>query len=260
MKVIKKELSSELKYVNVYPIADIHIGSKHFQRNILEMHLNAIKKDPNGVLILNGDLVNNSIKTSIGDIYEETMNPEQQIDLLVELFMPLKDKIIGVVSGNHEARTYRITGINILKNFCYRLGIIDLYSDIAHATFLSFGKSRERENVKNTYVIYNSHGRGGGKMIGSKANRVHNLAGILPNADLYIHSHTHAPITFKDSYVSCDTRNKGISIKNRLFVNTNAYEGFGGYGEVIGLAPSNHDFIKITLSYDKRKKYLKATL
>lgn len=260
MKVIKKELSNELEFVNIYPLADLHIGSKFFKRKILELHLNTIKNDPNGLLILNGDLVNNSIKTSIGDIYEETMNPEEQIDLLVELFEPLKDKIIGVIGGNHEVRTYKQTGISILKNFCYRLGLIDVYSNVSNLTFLSFGKSRDRDNVKNTFTIYNSHGRGGGKMIGSKANRVHNLSSIVPNADLYIHSHTHAPITFKDSYVSADSRNKGFSIQDRLFVNTNAYEGFGGYGEVIGLSPSNHDMIKIELSYSKRKKYCKATL
>jgi len=260
MKVIKKELSNELSYVNIYPLADLHIGSKHFKRKILEEDLEVIKNDPNGLLILNGDLVNNSIKISIGDIYEEKLNPEEQIDLLVELFEPLKDKIIGVVPGNHCARTYRLTGINILKNFCYRLGLIDVYSNISNLTFLSFGKSRGRDNVKHTFTIYNSHGSGGGKMIGSKANRVHNLSNIVPNADLYIHSHTHAPITFKDSYVSADTRNKGVSIQNRLFVNTNAYEGFGGYGEVIGLAPSNHDMVKIELSYNGKNKYCKATL
>jgi|LGOV01.1.fsa_nt_gb hypothetical protein len=260
MKIIKREFGSEFEHMNIYPIADLHIGSKHFKRKRLEMDLEVIKSDPNGLLILNGDLVNNSIKTSIGDIYEETLNPEEQIDLLVELFEPLKDKIIGVVSGNHEDRTYKITGISVLKNFCYRLGIIDVYSNISNMTFLSFGKSKGRDTVKQTFTIYNVHGRGGGKLIGSKANRVHNLSSIAPTADLYIHSHTHAPITFKDSYVLTDTRNKGVSIQDRLYVNTNAYEGFGGYGEVIGLAPSNHDMIKVRLSYDKKRKYLNATL
>ena len=92
------------------------------------------------------------------------------------------------------------------------------------------------------------------------ATDLHNLASIIPTADVYIHSHTHAPITFKDSYVITDTRNKGVSIQHRLFVNTNAYEGFGGYGEVIGLAPSNHDMIKIELSYNWKSKICRATL
>ena len=260
MNVIRKELGNDLEYVNLYPLADLHIGSKFFKRKELEKHLEVINSDPNGLIILNGDLVNNTVKNSVGDIYEEVLNPEEQIDLLVELFEPLKDKIIGVVTGNHEARTYRETGISILKNFCYRLGLIDVYSSISNVTFLSFGKSKGRDTVKQTFTIYNSHGRGGGKLIGSKANRTHNLATIMPTADLFIHSHTHAPITFKDSYVMADTRNKGVSIQNRLFVNTNAYEGFGGYGEVIGLAPSNHDNVMVKLSYTKKGKFLKATL
>ena len=260
MKVIRKELSNELEYVNLYPLADLHIGSKYFKKELLKEHLETIKNDPNGYIILNGDLVNNSTKTSVGDIYEEVLNPEEQIDLLVELFEPLKDKIIGVMTGNHEARTYKQTGISILKNFCYRLNLMKYYSNVANATFLSFGKSKGRDHVKQTFIIYNSHGRGGGKLVGGKANRVHELAKIMPNADVYIHSHTHTPITFKDSYVLADTRNKGVNFRHRLFVNTNAYEGFGGYGEVLGLPPSNHDMVKIKLAYTKKTKYCKATL
>ena len=66
---------------------------------------------------------------------------------------------------------------------------------------------------------------------------------------------------FKEDYFVSNCANKGVGRESRLFVNTNAYEGYGGYGEVLGLRPSNHEFVKIQLTYDTRgNKYYNATL
>ena len=260
MNTIKINLGSEVSKVNIYPIADIHLSSKHFKRKLFEKDLETIKNDPNGYVILNGDLLNNALPSSVSDSFEELYSPEESIDILYEYLKSIKDKILGVSGGNHEARTYKHTGLRPLKILCGMLGIKDKYSSISNTTFISFGKSRGRANVPFTYVIYQTHGYGGGKMVGSKANRLHNLSNIIVNADVYIHSHTHTPIVFKDSYIMADYRNKGTQQHNRLYVNTNAYEGFGGYGEKLGLQPSNHDMIKIELTHTLRNKICKAIL
>ena len=259
MNTIRLNLGSKVDKVNIYPLADLHVGSKFHLNKKLKQDIEVIKNDKNGYVILNGDLINNALKNSVSDIYEELMNPEDTLDYLVELLTPIKDKIIGVVSGNHESRTYKQTGLRPLKNLCYRLGVMDKFSDISNLILLSFGKNKGRTKTQHTFKIYQTHGRGGGKLVGSKANRVHNLSNIIVNADVYIHSHTHTPITFKDSYMLIDSRNKGLSQQDRLYVNTNAYEGFGGYGEVIGLAPSNHDMVKIVLDTSDGKN-VKALL
>ena len=160
---------------------------------------------------------------------------------------------------NHESRTYRIAGIDILLNFCYRLGIEELYDPVSCLIFLSFGTSRGRAKVRNTFSIYHTYGTGGGKTVGAKANRLQNLSNVI-HADVYIHSHTHTPMIFKEDYIMTNCGNKGIKQISRLFVNTNAYEGYGGYGEVLGLKPSNHDYITIELSSNGYEKFKKARL
>ena len=260
MQTIKVDLGKDWKFVNLYPIGDSHAGSAHFLKKELQKHIDVIKNDNHAQVILNGDLINNAIKTSVSDIYEEKLNPEEAIDMLVDLFNPIKHKIIGVVNGNHENRTSKITGINILKNMCYRLGIMDYYHPIANIIFLSFGENRGRENVRNTFSIYHTHGSGGGRTVGSKTNNVHRLAQVI-HADVYIHSHTHTPLTFKEDYIVANCSNKGVKQVSRLFINTNAYEGFGGYGEIMKLPPSNHDPVKVVLTADERgNKIMKGTV
>lgn len=260
MSRILIDLPNDCEKIELYTMGDFHIGSAHFLEEKLQKDIDTIKNNPNALVILNGDLINNATRYSVSDIYEEHLNPEQALDLLTDYLEPVKDKIIGIVSGNHEDRTYKQTGLRPLKNLCYRLNLLDKFDPISNTIFLSFGKSRERNNVKNTYVIYQTHGRGGGSTVGGKVNRVHKLSNIYVNCDVYIHSHTHLPAVFKDSYMLVDTRNKGVSQQDRLFVNTNAYEGFGGYGERMNLPPSNHDMPKVILSYDKKEKIVKANL
>jgi len=260
IKVIKKDLGKHHEFINIYPLADVHLGSAHFEEKKFKEYLEIIEQDDNGYVILNGDLHNNAIRNGVSDIYEETMPPEAIIDKLVEYLTPIAHKVVAVTTGNHEERTYKQTGIDITKNLCYRLGIVDYYSPISNMIFLSFGKSRGRKDVRNTFSIYQKHGRGGGRTMGGKANAMHRMAATA-QADIYIHSHTHTPISFKDRYITTNNANKGVNYAERLFINTHAYEGFGGYGETFGFTPSSTDYVMFTLSADKRgKKIMKATL
>jgi predicted phosphodiesterase len=250
MNRIAVERSRNWNFAHLYPLGDFHIGSANFNESDFERLINIIETDEHAVVVLNGDIINNATKTSVSDIYRETMSPEQSIEVAVEYLERIKDKIIGVTTGNHEERTYRLTGLDPTKHICYRLGIDELYDPVSNVIFLSFGKNRGRQNVYNTFVLYQTHGRGGGRTIGSKANNVARLANII-HADVYIHSHTHVPITFKQNYFMTNASNKGMKQVKRLFVNTNAYEGFGGYGERASYTPTNNDFILVKLSADR---------
>jgi predicted MPP superfamily phosphohydrolase len=260
INVIKHDLGADLEKINIYPIADLHIGSVFHNRKELEALLQTVQDDPVGYIVLNGDLINNAIKTSVSDIYEERVSPEEQNEELVQLFKPLRERILSITTGNHEQRTWRIAGIDIIKHFCYRLGIEDLYHPVGSVVFLSFGKSRGRENVRNTLSLYHRHGHGGGSTVGGKANKLQKMSNAV-QANIYVHSHTHTPIIFKEDFFVANNANKGVGRMRRLFVNTNAYEGFGGYGHTMGLTPSNNEHIVISVWYDKTGRvYYNATL
>lgn len=253
---------TESNLVHFYPLGDFHIGSSHYKEQELKDWVDVIKNDPHAIAVIHGDIINNAIKTSVSDIYDEQLNPEQSIDRAVEIVEPIKDKIIGLTSGNHEDRTYKLTGIDVMKNFAYRLGLADNYDPISNLIFLQWGDTNRKKGKPSpiTTTVYMTHGSGGGRTIGAKANQVARLANMI-DADIYIHGHTHSPIVLKENYIQVDKQNKGWKEKSRLFINTNSTEGFGNYGERFKLTPTNRDFIKVELKQTSVKKHtIRATL
>lgn len=229
MQIIKHDLGRDVDSVTILPISDIHLGSR-LDMKALKSAINTIKTIPNVYTVLNGDLTNNAIKTSVSDIYSEEMPPERQLEVLYDLLEPIKHKILGVTPGNHDLRTYRLTGIDIIKNICYRLGIQNVYSNNNFVIFLSFGQpSKTRSTRRYTYSIYVTHGYRSGRTNGGKINSLTDLTKIV-DADIFLHAHTHLPATFKQGVLTIQRRNKTLQERTQLFVNTSAWLKYGGYG------------------------------
>lgn len=260
MDSVKVSLSRDIDMIELHTLADLHIGDAHCDYNLIERRIEYIKNTPNAYCIINGDICDNATKTSIGDTYAQVFNPMAQIEKAVSLFTPIKDKILGISFGNHEARSYNKEGINITKIMAAQLGLLDKYTDSGAVLFLRFGVApggRKETNGsgkirKICYTIYFTHGRGGGRKEGAKAIRLADMASIV-DADVYIHSHTHLPLTFKQDYFRVDPRNSKISQITKLFVNTSAMLNYGGYGQVNEFKPSSKDCPIIYLS-GRRKK------
>ena len=260
MNVIKTDLGKHIDEVNVYPIADVHIGSSHSEMKKFKAYIKEIEEDDKGVVFLNGDLINNAIRISVSDIYEERFMPEQAIDIVVNMLTPIKDKIVSIVSGNHEDRTYKQTGLSPTKNIAHRLGCIDKHHEVGNLVFITFGTARNRDDYRNTFSIYATHGSGGGAKVGSKANQVQQLSQVVI-ADVYIHSHTHTPLTFKEDFYLATHNTKGVQKRTSLFVNTNAFEGYGGYSQSKKMRPSTIEPVRVRLTVDSRgNKMPKAEL
>jgi len=221
-------LPTQYNEIRVYILSDLHLGSAHQDEERTEQFFDEVLAEPNRYVIVNGDLINNAIKHSKSDIYAEELTPEQAVEKLVELLEPIKDRILVIIDGNHEDRTYRQSGISIMKFVAMQLWIEELYADPDYKLFVSFGKNRGRDSRKTCYTFYGKHGNGGARTEGGKLNYVSRLAQTT-DADIYIHSHTHLPAAFRKTYFMSDYRNKQTTQKERLFVNSNAFLMYGGY-------------------------------
>jgi predicted phosphodiesterase len=252
MNIVNVELPNYLNEVRIRVLADSHIGDGLADLKLVKKFIKDVEENNDMYLIVNGDLINNATRTSVSDSYGEVMTPDEQIDYLVDLLMPVKDKILVITSGNHEDRTYRTDGIKLIKRVARELGIEDRYVEVAYLLYVAFGKNRGRDNRKTVYSIYGKHGRGGGKRIGSKTNKLEDMAKII-DADVFLHSHTHMPAIFKLSRFRVDYRNRKKSRMNMLFVNTNAFLDYGGYGEEKGYPPASKDYPEIILEGYERK-------
>jgi predicted phosphodiesterase len=241
MKTIKVDLGPVYEEITIIPIADVHLGDAHANWKKLREVVDFICNNEGVLTILNGDLIDNAIKASVGDIYSANLSPMDQMEEIIKIIQPLadRDRIIAITTGNHEARTYKHTGIDVSRHIAYRLGLEDRYAPENYVLFLSFGEPfATRPNRRYTYAIHGTHGSGGGgRLVGGKMNSVERMAGNV-DADIYLHSHTHLPATFKQDYIRSDSRTKTLRQVTKLFVNTNAFLNYGGYGETFGFKPA----------------------
>lgn len=230
-------------------LGDMHIGDELCDMDLIKNTIDYIKKTKDCYCILNGDLLNNALKTSKSDIYKEQMTMEEQQELLIDLLTPIKDKILVMATGNHEYRTNLLAGINPLKAVAYALGVKDKLVEHSYILTIEFGVAYNIPSVKNRYVVFGIHGgNGGGKTVGSTANALYEMSLIRPDMDLYIHSHTHTPVNYSDMIFLFDRKSKKTREHQRTFFNANAFLKYGGYAEQKGYKPTDRTPSVITVA------------
>ena len=264
MKVIKADLPRDIEVLELHTFADEHIGDEHSDLKRLLARIDYVKNTPNAYCILNGDIIDNATKTSIGDTYAQVFNPMEQLAKAVEIFEPIRDKILCITHGNHENRTYKKEGINLSFLLAKQLRLDDKYTSTSAVLFIRVGERIHGNKETNgsgkyrqaCYTLYVLHGCGGGRKEGAKAIRLADMASII-DCDIYIHSHTHLPMIMKQAYHRIDERNSAVAVVNKLFVNTAANLDYGGYGEAGEFKPSSKDTPVIYMRGSKKEMWAK---
>lgn len=244
MKSIRIDRPGDWEYCNVYPIGDLHIGDPHSIETHVKAQIQRVLDDAYGVCILNGDLLNNATRGGVSDVYGEKLSPMAAMKYVVDLLWPIRDKIIGITTGNHENRSYKDDGLDMMHFVASELDLLDVYCPEGIVIFLRFGekagkdKHGRHDKCKQLYVGYCTHGAGGGKMIGGKMNNLERLADVV-DADFFLQSHTHSPAVIADGYYRVNRISSALEYVDRLFVNTSASLEYGGYGQAKGFRPSS---------------------
>lgn len=240
--VVKVVLPAELEYINIKLLSDWHIGDRFCDFKAIEKQVAGVAEDPNCYAICCGDLMNNATKASVSDIYSEKLSPQEQIDKVLKILTPIRDRILYITSGNHEARTYREAGIDTTAVIAVKLDLQDRYSKNGGIMSLSLGRDRAHvspnSKQKLKYFFYILHGNGNGSKAGGKVNRLVDLASIV-DADIYIHAHTHLPVVTMVPFCRIDRAHDLVTMEDRLFVNASAKLEYGGYGKEKAFVPAS---------------------
>jgi len=248
-----RTLSKDLKRVRIVPLADVHYGNplcsiKHFERVV-----KFIKDNEDVYAILGGDLCESVTIASKGDIYHQSVCPEMQRDNMIEFLTPIKHKILGMVTGNHEMR---IKEIDISKDIAKSLNTP--YRPEGILLKISFGSGNERHIEKPyTYWGYISHGYGGARTKSAKAIKVERVSTWI-HADFYVLSHDHVVNIAPDIYLLPDNRGTldsktgfitgKVVAKRKMLVKSNAFLKWGNYSESGGFPPSDLEPVVINLA------------
>jgi UDP-2,3-diacylglucosamine pyrophosphatase LpxH len=238
-------LSPNLTELSIIVISDLHYGNpfcsiKHFKRTV-----DFIRNNDNCYCFLNGDLCEAVTKLSKGDVYTQKLTPQQQRDDVIIMLDPIKDKILGVTTGNHEQRIYNETGVDLTKDIAEALNVPYRAEGMLYK--LAFGGGNESHTDK-PYVFwsYISHGYGGARTKSAKAVKVERMATWI-HADYYAMSHDHVVSVVPNVYLMPDNRgiekdgflSGKVTAHRSMLVKTNAYLKWGGYAEAGGFPPSD---------------------
>lgn len=268
MKVVNIELPVNVRGITVLPLADLHIGENACDLGLIKALIEKIKNTENCYTILNGDIVDNALRASIGDVYSQEANPQDQLDRAIDLFEPIKDKILAITNGNHEERTYKDCGIDLMALFSKALNLEDRYANEGVYLFINFNLKdpSERHGARRIVsTIYATHGRGGGRKEGAKAIRLADMASVV-DADIYIHSHTHLPMILKNVYYKASPNHKSLIPIERTFVNTASCLDYAKYAEKNEFKPNSKSTPVIIIDIERNSnrskgqpKYIKKT-
>ena len=229
------------------PLGDIHIGDKHCDYNLLQRNIDWIRDEPNAYTFLMGDILNTATRTSKSSPFEQDLTLQEQVEKAVELFTPIKDKIIGCISGNHEQRLSDLVGYDPLTAVCLALGVP--YFGFSVALICNVGKTKKSIG----YVGYMHHTTGGGATPGSKINRVNKLRSIVSNADFYCGGHNHALGVVPATTRTVDVIHKTIQVKKQYLIDCGGYlEWDESYAESKGLEPTKLGSPRMRLNGTRR--------
>ena len=256
MKVIKRELPSNIKQLTIIPISDVHIGDKAANIKAFKEVLERIKNEPNTYTILNGDLCNVALKNSKSDVYSDELTPMEQVIQVINFLEPIKDKILVMSNGNHEDRITKDTSIDVLYLVAKQLHLEQVYSSSWWYLYLSFGKGEKGRSINYTLTGY--HGSGNATTTAGRLNKAKKMSQVVI-ADCYIMSHVHEPITTKGIIFTPYYQSKTLSKQEMYYVISNSFVEYeGSYAEKLGLIPSNNGITEIQL--DGTKKLIKMIL
>lgn len=256
MKVIKRDLPSDIDKLTIIPISDVHIGDKTANLKAFREVIERIKNEPNTYTILNGDLCNMALKNSKSDVYSDELTPMEQVIQIINFLEPIKDKILVMSNGNHEDRITKDTSIDILYLVAKQLRIEQVYSPSWWYLYLSFGKDRKGRSVNYTLTGY--HGSGGGRKSGGKINRLEEMSQVVI-ADIYLMGHVHKPIATKGVIFTPYYQSKTLSKQEMYYLISNSFVEYeGSYAEKMGMIPSNNGITEAIL--DGKEKQIKLVL
>jgi hypothetical protein len=225
-------------YFDFYPIGDVHFGSAQCDIEFFKRVVTEIKDNPDAFWVGMGDFIENAIVGSKSDVYTQTMPPREQINYICDLLMPIKDKGLFLIAGNHEQRTMRVVGLCPEEHMAARLNI-PFMGFSCYASLLT-----NSAHTPYGFSCYCHHNYGGGYTAGGKVNRAESLRRITPTADAIFSGHFHTtsrmPVTWFDI-----GREQVIKHTGYDYITGSCLTWNKSYAEERGKPASSVEFIKV---------------
>ena len=229
----------------LYPFGDMHFGSNSCDYEKLDEQIDLIASQDNAIVMLMGDLIENSNKDSIAEgVYRQIFPPQEQQEKLISKFAPIANKIILNVLGNHGNRTVKSVYLDPERNICNALEV-ESFDGMTFVDIIC---------QKHKWEVALLHGTTGSATVGGRINALMKK-NVFHSADLYLMGHTHDEQVFSDIELVRNPKLTRLDIKRRSYVLTGGFlKYFGAYPNKSGMSPLPLGVPTISLLCDGSRK------
>ena len=241
------------RQVTIYPLGDWHLGSPQCDVPYIKEVVREIKANPQAKWFGHGDLIENALIGTPGDIYKQLRGPADQVKEAVAILKPIKDKCLFILDGNHELRTDKASGLSPTNTIAS-----DLRARYVQYSCL-FVLDLQKAKTPRSFSCYAHHNAGGGYTAGGKVNAASKLRLICPTVDATFSAHVHTsgrlPVTWFEAGYKRVIRKTGYD-----YIIGAALTWNKSYAEVKAKRPATVEHIKVTFvgstsgRYDGRKQ------
>ena len=218
----------------LYPIGDIHGGTKHCAEEMVKSIIAKVSKDKKARIIGMGDYAEFISPSDprwdskgIADWVDKDDIAESEVDWVAKLFKPVASQVLGLLEGNHENMFRVHSHADPQKNICARLGVPNLGA----TSFVNLRFNRSGNGSRLIRVVA-AHGAGGAITPGAKLTRLQRFMNNYA-ARIYLHGHVHDIITHTIPYLDVSDAGRIVS-RDKVGAMTGCF--FTTYTQ--GIAPS----------------------
>lgn len=252
MKLVKADLGEKHpnESITILGLSDLHIGNPAHNPVVAQRIVDWVKERKSRYVLLLGDLTETALRDSYGEIYEQPLSPQKQAEAVVHLLTPIKDRLLGCVSGNHEQRVTQRTSFDPAMIYASALGVP--YDPASMVVSIKWAATRAGVSTSSNgggtyYSIYFTHGWGAARTLGPRLSQPARLRDVVENADVYMTAHLHQPGFFPLDTFHIDLVHDQIVRRQSYYVTLGSSLDHAEYAEKKGLAPTTMEFPKVEL-------------
>lgn len=241
--------------IELWGISDLHVGAMAFHFDKWREYRQRILDNDRAYIVIGGDMMNNTTRSSVGDIFEETMRPKEQKIWLSEQLKPLAEagRILCWVPGNHERRSGKDADDDPLYDVACKLNQEDLYCEDEGFVKIQIGDKDGQGKTNPTYAIGILHGAGGGIYTGAAVNRNERTAAYIDGIDALFVGHAHKGAVSRPIKRVIDKHNNIISSREVVVIGMTSWVDFSGYAKRKMLLPSSNKPMHLVLEGNRKE-------
>jgi hypothetical protein len=269
MRIVERRIPCEYGgHIVIYPLFDIHLGTKKCREDKLQKIVNEIKEDPAAYWIYGGDgaeFINRSDKrhkeSDLADwLYGVDDLARAQVERLEYHLGPIASKCLAVLSGNHEQTILQNYERNVYAEIVTFIKEIKRTLDPIGIGFGGFVRLKlDRGTHTTTLTLFCQHGYGGGRKKGGHilmtddAFSKYTCDCFLTGHRHQAHVHTHQLAEAKGLKIISQTKIGVMTGTFRDSTLTHDENDPGGYEDAAGYGATDLSGVKIIFEPDGNK-------